>query len=374
MKGSRRPKAQAGRALTSALALALATCRSRSGEPAVPPLPVSVSPVTRRDLIEALEVTGTLDAIPGNDVKLGSLLTGRLTQVLVAEGDPVIEGQLLAKVEATSYADAVHQAEAALAEADATEQNSNDRLKRAERLFDVGVSARQEVDDARTAAIGSSARVKTARAGLSSARAQLARTEIKAPFAGVVARLFAAAGEPLDTSKPVIEVAKVDVLELRAGVPAREVAKVHAGQQAQISVEGLPTKVAGEVFAVSPSVDPTTGAAVVRLRLNNPGGLRLGQLARARIAFAVHTQIAAVPNAAIVPAEATTADAHGQAVVVVDPSGQTRRVPVEPGVTDGVWTELRSGPEVGQPVVVQGAYALPNGTLVSTDAGAATTP
>lgn len=356
--------------------LGLAGCHSGGEETAAPSaVPVTLGRVEKRDLADTVSVAGALDALPGLDVKLAPLSPGRLQEVKVAEGDAVQANQLLARLDPAPFEDVLHQAEAAVAESEAAARNDAEKLSRAEKLFDAGVSARQEVDDARTQSIASQQHVRTAEAALSTARLQFARSELRAPFAGVAARLFAAPGEPVDSGKPVVEVARIDELELRAGVPLSVARRLAAGQPAEIlttdAAENAP-RAAGVVFAIAPAVDPATGSTVVRIRVKNPGTLRLGETARAVVRLANRTGVPAVPKGALVPAEEN--QGNQLALVTVDAEHKTHKVAVQVGAIDQGYAELLSGPPVGQQVVVGGAYALPDGTSVTAageqDAGA----
>jgi len=181
---------------------------------------------------------------------------------------------VLARLDPVPLRDAVAQAEAQLGQAEAQESNASTKYERARQAFTAGVASGQEVDDARLQLESARAAVRTTRAALSTARNQLARSELRAPFDGVVAKVSAAPGEPVDASKPVVEVADTDVLELRAPVASRDAMRLRQGQPATVVVDAAPDqKFAGTVLAVAPAVDPATGAALVRIRIPNSSGI-----------------------------------------------------------------------------------------------------
>jgi membrane fusion protein (multidrug efflux system) len=350
--------------------LVLAGCHKADEEKAQPPLPVQVETVARGDVAETIDVAGELAAPPGMDVKLGPLVAGRLGAVLVGEGDKVREGQLLARLEGTPLRDAVAQAEAQLAQARAQEQNAQAKLGRAQKALEAGVAAAQEVEDDRLALAQALAAVKTAQAAVSTARNQLGRSELRAPFDGVVARVFAAPGEPVDANKPVVEVAHVSPIELRAPIAPRLAARVKPGQEAQIRVDALPGRTfPARVFAVAPTVDAATGSALVRLRSDNgDGALRLGAFAHAQVVIDIHRNVLRVPTPALLGGE------EGAAVEIVE-NGKARKVAVRVGARGTQWTEVAQGVPEGAQVIVQGNYALPDGTPVQPqqDGGASET-
>ncbi|MFN2549338.1 MAG: efflux RND transporter periplasmic adaptor subunit [Myxococcales bacterium] len=348
----------------------LAACHKNDEERAQRALQVQVAKVERGDVAEMVDVAGELSAPPGMDVKLGPLVAGRLGAVLVGEGDKVREGQLLARLDGTTLRDTLAQAEAQLAQARAQQQNAQARLSRAEKALEAGVAAAQEVEDDRLALAQAQAAVKTAQAVVSTARNQLGRSELRAPFDGVVARVFVPAGEPVDAGKPVVEVAHLSPIELRAPIAPRLAALLKPGQEAQLRVDALPARLfPARVFAVAPTVDAATGAALIRLRSDNKdGALRLGAFAHAQVVTDVHRGVLRVPAPALLGGE------EGASVEVVE-GGKARKVPVRLGVRGAQWAEVVEGVQEGAQVIVQGNYALPDGTPVQVqyDGGASET-
>ncbi len=352
---------------SGALALALICgCHGNAGNEAeVHPLVVRMQPVARGDVADIVEVAGTLAPPPGLDVKLAPAVAGRLAAVLAAEGEHVHAGQPLARLDPLPLRDAVAQARAQLSQASAQQSNAVIKHDRAREAFSAGVAARQEVDDARMQLDSAAAAVQAARAALSTAQNQLARSELRAPFDGVVVSLSAAPGESVDPSKVVIEVARTEVLELRAPVAGRTAMRLRPVQAATVLVDSAPgQQFAGSVIAVAPAIDPASGAALVRIRVPNPAGaLKANALAHARVTVDVHQGTLVVPRAAIV------GGGDGPAVEVVQ-EGKAKRTAVQLGYQNGESVELVSGVREGQTVIVQGAYAVPDDTPVTAEPAA----
>jgi len=337
----------------------LTSCHKAAEEEAPPALSVTVAKAERGDVAQVVEVAGELSAPPGLDVKLGPLVAGRLGAMLVGEGDKVKEGQVLARLEGTPLRDQLSQAEAQVAQARAQELNARQKLKRAEKALQAGVAAAQEVEDDRLTLAQAQSAVKSAAAVVSTARNSLGRSELRAPFAGVVAHVFAAAGEPLDANKPVVEVARTSVVELRAPLAPKLAALLRPGQPAELRVDAMPGRTfPARVLAVAPTVDAATGAALVRVRADNAdGSLRLGTFAHARVQVEVRRGVVRVPLSALLGEE------QGAFVEVVD-NGKAKKVAVKVGARDGEWAEITEGLAEGAQVIVQGNYALPDGTPV----------
>lgn len=359
------------------LGVLVACQRASPALPAPGPVQVSAAQVTRGDVTSSLVVRGFLQALPGRDVKLGTLLSGRLAGLPVAEGDVVAAGALLARIEPTVFRDVRSQAEAGLAQTRAQTLNADLRLTRARLAFDAGVAAAQEVDDAQAQAAAARSAQRAAEATLSTAQNQLGRTELRAPFAGSVAHVFAAVGEPVDgTGKPLIEITDASSLELHASVDQASAARLSVGAAAVVDGEVGPP-VTGAVVAVSPTVDPVSGTVLVRVRFDNAEGrFKVGAVAGATFPLAVAKGVLRVPTQALVPrVQEGAGDGKALAVEKIDPDGRVVRVGVEAGVIGGTFAEVRSGVILGDTVVTSGGYALPDGTAVSVagagDAGAA---
>jgi membrane fusion protein (multidrug efflux system) len=157
----------------------------------------------------------------------------------------------------------------------------------------------------------------------------------------------------------VVEVARVDVLELRAPVAPAQAALLRAGQEASVETEAQPgRRFPAQVTAISPVVDPTTGAALARVRVSNQEGtLRANAVGRGRVVVDVHKAALVVPKPAIVGGP------EGPGVELVE-QGKAKRVPVQTGYGDGERVEVLSGVTENQQVIVQGAFAIPDGTPV----------
>ena len=328
-------------------------------------VPVHSAPVTRKDIDEVLTASGPLMPLPGADVKLGALVSGRVAEVLVAEGDRVTQGQLLARLEATPFRDALAQAEAQLAQARSQKANDAKRLERAQTLFGAGVAARQEVDDAQTQAAVAEAAIQGAEAAVSTARNQLSRTELRAPFAGSIAHVFIAAGEPVDgTGKAVLEVAHTEKLEVRGVLPVAAAQRLRSGLNATVAVSGVVTALPARVVAVSPLLDPTTGTAMVRVGVDNADGLlKGGQVAEARIVLGTHPGTLTIPDSAVLARDATSGAAEHY-VEMIDGEGHAQPRSVKVGIRSLGEVEILEGLHDGEKVIVQGGYALPPGTPV----------
>lgn len=343
-----------------AIAIALGGCShgsadDQSGDASVN-AEVTVTKVVRADISQTVLLTGTAAAPPNDDVKVSALVPGRIAELSVAEGDRVHAGQLLARLDDHSYRDQLRQAEAAEEQAKANVENAQLAKQRNQDLFQRGIAARKDLEDAKTQESVAAAALQQAEAALSLARLQLARAEITSPLNGIVAKRFASVGEQVDGTavEPIVEVADIREIEFLGNAPPMYLAKMHQGEVVDVTSDALPgRKFKGRVVAISPSVDPSTGVGLARIHISNSGGaLRLGIFLSAEIPVETHA------HALCVPPEAVYRDESGQTRVYVVKDGAATAAPVTLGIETKSLVELASGATEGETVILTGGYGL----------------
>ncbi len=317
---------------------------------------VTLTHVTRADISSMLAVTGTVSALPNQDVKVSSLVPGRVARLNVTEGDLVRKGQVLAAIEDRPYQDQLRQAEAAVEQAKANLENAKLNRDRNETLFQRGIAARKDVEDARTQVTVNEATLSQAEAQQSLARLQISRAQILAPISGIVVKRFVSDGEQVDgtAAQPIFEVANLHPAELFANVPADYLGQIRTGQMLSISTDAFPGKnFSGRVVAISPSVDASTNVGLVRIRIENRESLlRLGMFLSASIPLETH------PRALIVPPQAVYRDEEGEPRVFHVEGEEATAVPVKLGIENPDKVELLSGVKEGDTVILAGGYGL----------------
>jgi RND family efflux transporter MFP subunit len=318
---------------------------------------VTVTRVERADIQSTLSVSGTVSALPNQDVRVSSLVPGRIARMTVAEGDRVREGQVLAKIDDRAFRDQVQQAQAAVDQAKANLENSGLNLQRNEKLLERGIAARKDVEDARTLANVNKALLSQAEAALSLARLNLGRTDVRSPLTGMIVKRLLSVGEQVDgtAAQPVFEVASAAEVELFGNVPALYLDKIRVGQALRISTEAFPGKVfQSRVVAISPAVDPSTNVGLVRIRIANRAGLlRLGMFLTAQVPLETHRKALVAPLAAVYR------DQDGNPEIYRVEGEKAEAVPVKLGLETKDRVELLSGAQEGETIILGGGYGLP---------------
>ncbi len=343
-----------------ALLLASVACKGKGGDeepkPAdVPTIVAEVAKVTRRTLADELVVRGAIAALPNEDVKVSALVPGRVIAVMVGEGDSVTEGQVIAELDRRPLDDQRRQAAAAVDQAKAQVENARLNLQRTQQLFERGISAGKEVEDARKDMASAQAALDQANAALNTADRNIERVSVRAPIGGQVVKRMVSGGEQVDgtAAQPIVEIANLDRVELAANVPAEQLSRIRIGQPVTVATDAYAGRTfAGSVLAIAPAVDPATNAALVRIRITNGERLlKVGLFAEARVQLAQHVGALVVPPAAVVR------DQRGAVVYVV--SGDTaQRTAVTLGLEKPDAIEILSGVEEGQSVLTSSVYGL----------------
>jgi RND family efflux transporter MFP subunit len=333
-----------------------------SESPANTVVEVTLTKVVRGDISSNLTVSGTIAALPNQDVKVSALVPGRISAMLVAEGDRVKEGSVLAKIDDHSYRDQLQQAQASVDQANANLENARVNRNRNADLFQRGIAARKDLEDAVTAERVAEASLKQAQSAMALARLQLSRTEVKSPLGGTVVKRLVSAGEQVDGTgaQPIFEIANTAEVELFGNVPAIYLQKIRVGQILPVRTDAFPnTDFSGRVVAISPAVDPTTNVGLVRIRITHAAGLlRLGMFLTAQVPMETHRQ------ALVVAPEAVYRDAEGQTRIFRVHADKAEAVPVKLGIETHERVELLSGAEEGEVVILSGAYGLGSGAAI----------
>lgn len=338
-------------------------CKHEQPAAAPPRRAVRCAAVEAATMTDAIELRGTVSPLPERDALIAPQVAGRLLRVHVREGDTVEVGQPVAFVDDGPLVDDARAARAVVARTRAELDNAKATSARVQRVFEHGIAARQEVDDAKARAATTAAAQTEAEATARRAQRQVERATVRSPLKGVVVRVLRKPGELVDgtPATPVVEVADPSQLELTADATASDLVHVQRAQVADIVVTALPSvSWTGKVAAVSPAVDRATGLGVVRVTLDLGKGPRppIGVLGTTRIRTGNARQTVVVPK------EALRGGAGAEVEIVlcgVDGVAHVRRL--ARGGSLGGKVEA-PGLTAGQTVVVEPVLGVADGELL----------
>jgi HlyD family secretion protein len=276
--------------------------------------PPSVTAVRaqRREIAEEVHVSGTL--VPREDVMVSPEIDNiAVTEILVEEGDRVEKGEVLARLSKSAIEAERAQAEAAIAQAQAqiaeTEANVVEAklaLERADTLLKSKNIANSAYDQKLAISRVSEARLRAAQHNLKVAEAQseqvairLARTEIKAPTAGIISRRTIRLGAIASMStEPSFRIIEGGAIELQADVVDSTLVRFQTGQSARVTTAGTDKALTGTIRLISSEVDPVTRLGKLRVALPLDAKVTIGSFASGVVEVGRQTAIT-VPISAI---------------------------------------------------------------------------
>ncbi len=368
--------------LAIGLALGLTACGGRN-EKHDPPTPEAGYVVMAAQTVPLeIELTGRTAAFETSEVR--PQVSGVIKARKFTEGGLVRQGQTLYEIDPSLYRAAVAQAEANLANAQATQAAAEAKAARYKPLADIEAVSKQDYTDAAAAAKQAGAQVAQTKAALDTARINLRFTTVPAPIAGRIGRSMATTGalvtsgqaealttiERLDPIYVDVQQSSADLVSLRRELASGGVTPSGAGVQLTLE-DGSAYTYPGRIEFAEAIVDPATGSVTLRARFPNPQGLLLpGMFVRARL-----SQVTA-QNAILAPQAAVSRDPRGAATVyVVGPDNKAllRTVTADRTVGDK-WLVTR-GLAAGDKVITEGLDRIkPNAPIVPVPAGSAPRP
>jgi len=312
--------------------------------------------VTRGDIVKTVLVDGSL--VMPDKAYLSFGVTGTVEEVLVAEGNNVTEGQVLARLDAPSLQSSVDVAELQVEIAEEGVKQARARYEIAKDNLDNGVLGQSEdvlelnVDIAKSGWEQAKLSLESAKLSLDSAKLNLEKAVIVAPFDGVVTDISITEGKEISTAAlatPAISLVDTSEIEMRGFIDEIDIAIVKVGQEANIILDALPDEeVKGEVAFISPVGTILAGVVSydTTVTLKNPvAGLKDGMSATAEVIIERHDDVLYIPNRVI-----RGTPENPMVVVLVDGQQEEREITL--GLTDGINTEVLSGLEEGEKVVV----------------------
>jgi membrane fusion protein (multidrug efflux system) len=342
----------------AALALALAGCGEEAAESAAQAPPVATAPVVARDLEERIGASGELQA--QLRTTLAAEVAGRITRVVLEEGDAVVAGTLVVEIDPERRQLALDETRARASQADARLARERRETDRVRTLHGSKVASESQLEGAETALEVAQADAAAARAQLGVARRALSDASVAAPFAGLLARRYVNMGEFVQPGAPLFDLVSLDPIDVVFHLAELDSSRVALGQKVAVKVAPYPDRAfEATVAVISPTIDPATRTLRVKATLPNPDGtLRPGLFAHADLGVAVRRGVA------LLPAEAVLQRSSGSVVFVVGAGDRVQRREVKLGAFHREGVEVESGVTPGETVVTRGHGGLIDGALV----------
>jgi membrane fusion protein (multidrug efflux system) len=294
-------------------------------------------------MVERLATTGTIEA--DEQVTVRSEIAGTVSEIGFDEGTTVRAGTLLIKLDDKEL---VAQRDRARFRVELARQ----RETRQADLLRQGLISQDDYDITLN-------QLNVLEAELRLADAELAKTEIRAPFTGQIGFRAVSLGAAISPTTPIARLQKLDPVKVEFTVPERYSAAVGPGREISFQVKGDRDRRRGIVYAVEPEVDRSTRSLRARARSANPDGALLPG------AFAdVEIVVSEVEGALTVPAIAVIPELGGKKVFVVEAGRATPRM-VETGIRTDTEVQIVRGLDAEDEVIVSGVQQLVSGQRVT---------
>jgi membrane fusion protein (multidrug efflux system) len=272
------------------------------------------------------------------EVMLMPEVAGKLTQINFKEGTNVSKGSLLAKISDVDL-------QAQLSKLNLQLKLAKEREARLKSMIEIKGVSQEELD-------GAINLVNTINADIEFCKAQIAKTEVRAPFDGQIGLRQVSEGSFVNSATVIASIQQTKLLKIDFTVPEKYAAIVVPGNIVKFTVDNINQTFTAKVDAVEPKIDEQTRNITIRAVFNNEGG-RIYPGAFARIELSANKKQEAI----LIPTEAIIPELKGKKVFV-NRSGKAIPVKVKTGLRNDVRIEITEGLKVGDTVITTGIMTL----------------
>jgi RND family efflux transporter MFP subunit len=284
------------------------------------PLPVGVVEAQQGPAERVLAISGRTR--PQVTVTIVPKVAGQIVRLTKQEGDKVVAGELLVQLDAEAPRAAVEEAQSKIGAQQRSVAEAQRNFERTAQLKERGLATVQEYDSARFELDQAQAELGRLSASRREVGARLRDSTLVAPVSGVILSRPVDAGQVVGSQTVIYEIAPLAGVEVEADIDEQFLAEVREGLKADVLLAGRAAPVAATLYYVSPKVDPRTGGAKARFRLDTPmDGLRAGLTADVNVIVERRPQAITVARSAILGREKTA-----RVLVVADGVVQERKV------------------------------------------------
>jgi multidrug efflux system membrane fusion protein len=334
------------------------------------PVPVVITAAAKADVPVYLDAVGTIKAL--NTVTVRPQVDGKLMSVGFNEGQDVKKGDVLARIDPTTFQALLDQAVAKKAQDEALLGNAKNDLERYEKLAATNAINRQQADTQRALVAQYAAQVQSDQAAIESAQATLGYTNIVAPIGGRTGIRQVDEGNIVHASDTtgIVVLTQVAPISLFFNLPQQEIGAINtAFAKGPLTVEAQRSDNnavidRGVLRVVDNQVDPSTGTVKLKAELPNTN-LQLwpGQFVNVRLLIDTLRQVVVIPTGAV------QRGPNGTFVYVIKDDDTASMRPITVQKQDETQTVVKTGVEPAERVVTTGFARLTDGTKVSIGTG-----
>jgi len=307
-------------------------------------IPVETVRPSRGDINAMYSGTAPIEAFA--DATVIAKVGGEVREILVEEGDDVVSGQVLARLDGDRLRLESQQAEATLRKLERNYQRNIDLKEKA--LISAGDFEKIQFE------------MEALQASFDLARLEYSYTDIRAPIDGVISERFVKIGNTIDVNAETFQVTSLEPLISYLHIPEREFRRIDPSQTASIDVDALQgARFEAKVARVSPIVDPGTGTFKITIEVSDPTRkLKPGMFGRINIIYDSRVNVLQIPRGAIIEEDGSTS------VFVISGDVVEKRT-IHTGYAEGGSIEVLDGIDDDDEIVFVGHTNLKDGSKVS---------
>lgn len=290
-----------------------------------------------------LQTMATLEAM--NSVMLTAATNGRLVNLYAKDGANVQKGTLLAKIDDSEL-------RAQLKQAESNHQLAKQKKDRTQGLVEKNAATQADLESAE-------ANLKSAEASIELIKAQIAKTEVRAPFGGKLGFVNVSVGAWMTSGTSIATLSEVKQLKAKFALPQRYATHLKVGDSIELLDEERGISRTGKVKALDATISESSRTRQVMVVVDNGDGEWIaGSYAKVSVEF-VTSHSKSIP----VPAEALTLDKDGGYVFIVK-EGKAQMARVETGLRTPITVDVVSGLTEGDTVITSGLMSIRQGSSV----------
>jgi membrane fusion protein (multidrug efflux system) len=313
---------------------------SRASTERDPRLAVSAVVVRPQGVSNKVRATGTV--LADEEVELRSEISGKVEKIHFSEGSRVRRGDLLIKID-----DSELQAEREKFESQVNLAQDKERRRRL--LYEKQNISPEDYEIVLN-------ELNAIKAELQLVQARIQKTEIRAPFDGIIGLRYVSEGSYVSSTTRIASLQNVRRVKIDFSVPERYVRAVRKGQVILFKVAGHDEQFEGRIFAIEPKIDPATRSILLRAVSPNDRGLIVpGGFAELELVLETF------PDALMVPTQALVPDDQGQKVYLYR-GGVAEEARVETGLRTETEVQITSGIAEEDTVLTSGLLQVVSGT------------
>ncbi len=308
----------------------------------IPELAVKAYIARPQKLENKILVTGTV--LANEEIEIRSEISGKIEKIFFNEGSRVRKGDILVKVDDSEL-------QAQLLKTQYQKKLAEEKEYRQRLLLEKEAISRQEYDIALT-------ELNTLEAEIQLIKARIDKTEIRAPFDGVIGLRYVSVGSYISPSVKITTLQNIDTLKLEFSIPEKYIRLIDVGDRVNFKVQGSDKRYSAVIYAIDPKIDPATRTLQVRAIFPNKNyELLPGSFAE------IEVILEEIPSAILIPSEAIIPSAEGSKVFVYN-QGKAYEKNVETGIRTERFIQIKSGLNPGDTVLTTGLLQLKSGFKV----------